>query len=63
MDCPKGSVCTESTHEVKTLAKALEWYSGCKETDLPITVNTLRGEGGRMLVSISSQNKLIHKRG
>lgn len=63
MECPRGSTCTESTHEVKTIDKALEWFDQCHESDLPITINTFKSSNGRMRVKIYSKNQLIYKRG
>ena len=39
MMCPCGETTVERQHEVKTLAKAREWFSGVEKTDLPILVN------------------------
>lgn len=64
MECPKGSTCTESSHEVKTLDKALEWYPGCDETDLPIRIEQRKGAGGRIFARIYNvNNHIIYKRG
>ena len=63
MECPKGSICTESTHEVKTLAKALEWFPSCLESHLPLTINTYKAHDGRLQINIYSKGRLIHKRG
>lgn len=64
MECPRGSSCTESEHEVKTIAKAQEWFEGAQESDLPIKVNQVKAANGRLAISIySNYGKLIHKRG
>lgn len=64
MECPRGSICTESTHTVKTLDKALEWCPPVKDCHLPITVSINKAQGGRMLIKVySHDNLLIHKRG
>lgn len=64
MECPRGSVCSESTHEVKTLDKALEWYPSALAIHLPITVNTHKAQGGRLLIKVYSiDGLLLHKRG
>jgi len=61
---PRGGELTESTHEVKTLAKALEWMPRVKHGDLPITITQHKTRGGRVGIRIySSDNKLIHSRG
>jgi len=64
MICPKGSLCSESTHEVKTLSVAQQWFNDVIESQLPITVNTFNGEGGRLRISVfDCDNNLIHRRG
>ena len=39
MMCPCGELTKECQHEVKTLAKAREWFGGVGKSDLPILVN------------------------
>ena len=64
MLCPRGSLCTESEHEVKTLAKARDWYEGVVEADLPITVQQFKAANGRRLLKIyNRENRKIHQRG
>ena len=64
MECPKGLPCVESTHSVKTLAKAAEWYPAISASDMPIRIEQRIGEGGRVLAKIySCSGQLIHKRG
>lgn len=48
MQCPKGGQLTESSHTVKTLAKAKDWYDGVSEKDLPITVEKKTTTDGRI---------------
>ena len=64
MICPKGSECTETTHEVKTMAGAREWFDNVNESDLPIIVNQVKSTDGRLMIKIYSKDKqLIHSRG
>jgi len=64
MICPRGSICTESTHEVKTMGAAINWFAGVKECDLPITVNVHKSSNGRVMFYVrNSSNNLIYKKG
>ena len=64
MNCPRGSICTESTHQVKTLTAAKEWFNNINQSQLPATINTFTASGGRLMVSVfDCNNNLIHKRG
>lgn len=64
MICQKGSECSETTHEVKTMAAAIEWFTGVTEDDLPITVNQIKSIEGRLMIKVYSNDKrLIHRRG
>ena len=64
MECPRGSICTEGEHKVKTLTKAREWYEGAVEADLPITVQKFEANNGRMMVKIyNKENRKIYQRG
>lgn len=64
MECQRGSICTESTHEVKTMQKAQEWYQDVKESDLPITVYSSASSNGRLYARIYGvKGNLIHVRG
>ena len=64
MICPRGSICTESTHEVKTLSAAKEWLDGISDAQQPIKVNVHTASGGRNVVKIfDCNNDLIFKRG
>lgn len=64
MICPKGSECTETTHDVKTIAVAREWFDGVNVSDLPITVNQVKSSNGRLMLKIYSKDKqLIYSRG
>lgn len=54
MECPRGSMCTESSHEVKTLDKAREWCSHVEEHHLPITVYSSTSANGRLHARIYS---------
>jgi len=64
MESPRGAVCTESTHEVKTLSKGQEWCGITTEADLPIRIEQRRDVGGRLMVRIyNKDNQLMEKRG
>ena len=64
MDCPRGSVCTETEHEVKTLRKAQEWLPGCDEGMLPIIVNQVISSNGRQVITIYDKHgEVMSKRG
>ena len=64
MECPKGSSCKESEHIVKTMKMALEWLPRATKDMLPIRVNQLTAENGRVQISIWDKNGvLIHMRG
>ena len=64
MECPKGSECKESSHEVKTAKKATEWFDGANESDLPLTVRQVTSADGRVMIKVYDRNKkLIHQRG
>ena len=64
MECPKGGLISETEHQVKTIAKAVEWFAGAKESDLPIKIRQFTAKGGRCMIKVSDKNgKLIHQRG
>ncbi len=63
MQCPRGSSCTETNHDIKTLKAAQEWFSEVTEDQLPITVNQVRAANGRLRVMVYSAGKLINERG
>ena len=64
MECPNGSMITETEHQVKTIMKAREWFSQVKESDLPIKVRQFTAKGGRCMIKVSDKNgKLLHTRG
>jgi len=63
VDNPRGGTCTESIHPVKTLAKAIEWYEDCVESDLPIKIYQ-QDAGGRLRVKIyNNAGDLLRSRG
>ena len=63
VDNPKGGPVVESTHTVKTLSKAQEWYSDCQESDLPIKVFK-QDASTRLRVRVYDNNdKLISSKG
>lgn len=64
MECPKGSMCTESNHEVKGLATAMEWWPSVTESDLPIRVKQLTAANGRVHIEVRDKSgRLRHMRG
>ena len=64
MECPRGSSCTESTHEVKTLAKAQEWCSKADESDLPLQIEQRKSSDGRVMIKVyNCKGTLIESRG
>jgi len=64
MECPNGSECKESSHQVKTMNKAIEWFTGVKENDLPIVISQAKALNGRIRVLIYNANdELIYKKG
>ena len=64
MECPRGSETTDTTHEVKTLSKAKEWFAGALEEHLPLCINQQIATGGRRRISVfSASGELLHRRG
>lgn len=64
MICPKGSECTESTHEVKTIDTALQWFGGCRQEDLPVLITQTTAIDGRVKIQVTSKSgQVIHRRG
>lgn len=64
MECPRGSTCIESSHEVKTLAKAVEWCESATNDDLPIRIEQRKSADGRLMVNIySDTGQLMERRG
>ncbi len=65
MLCPCGSETRNQQHEVRTKAKALEWFAEVKDGELPILVNQDKCPGcGRLAYSVytSSRHK-VYERG
>ena len=56
MESPRGGTCTESTHKVKTLDTAQEWFSGATDGDLPMTVLQWKTSDGRICAIFSNSN-------
>ena len=65
MDDNKGGYCQESTHEVKTLQKAMEWTGELVERDkLPLRIEQRKTKHGRLYIRIyDCCGKLIKTRG
>ena len=64
MECSRGSMCIDSTHEVTTFKKAFEWYSLVSLWDLPITVHQQKASNGRRLVKVyNNHGDLLEQRG
>jgi len=64
MICPRGSLVSEKSHKVSTLAKAVEWWPYVQESHLPVTVTQYEAKGGRLRIEMyDKNNKMIHARG
>ncbi len=64
MECPRGSMCKESTHQVITIKTALEWFSGAKVEDLPLTVQQQTAANGRIHAKVfGNDGELLYTRG
>ena len=64
MECPRGSLVTETTHQVKKINTAREWYSEVNDKDLPISVTQYTALNGRCVIKIrDKENNIIHQRG
>ena len=64
MMCDKGSTCKELSHEVLTLDGALSWHKSITVEMLPITINQLTANNGRVLITIfDNSGNLVHTRG
>ena len=64
MECPRGSVCKETEHTVKTLKMAKEWLKWVDESMLPIKVNQLTAADGRVQITIRDKTgTIVHMRG
>ena len=64
MECPRGSSTTYTEHQVKTLAKAKEWWVGTSEEDLPVAIHKTITSNGRLSLFVTRwDNKIIHRRG
>ena len=60
MQCKCGGTMSESTHEVKTLKKAIEWCKDAKESDLPLTINQNKCGGcGRLHFQVANNEYSI----
>lgn len=58
MNCKCGGSTTGSVHEVKTLKVAKEWLEDCRESDLPIRVDSDKCRScGRRHTVITKNNK------
>ena len=63
VDNPKGGTVIESTHIVKTISKAREWYSQCVDSELPIKINQ-QDASGRLRVRVYDNNdKMVSSKG
>ena len=58
VDNPKGGMCTESFHPVKTLAKAREWHEDCDESQMPIKIYQ-QNAGTRLRVRVYDNNGTV----
>ena len=61
---PRGGMISESSHTVKTLDAAREWFANAKESDLPIEVTQSTTGNGRVFIRIkNNKGQSIYKRG
>lgn len=65
MECPRGSVITESEHKITTLSAAKDWARReVFKTELPLTVVQQKARNGRIAVQIfANDGRLIARRG
>lgn len=64
LDDPRGGQVSEMSHEVRSLAKAREWYVGAIPSQLPLRIEQAKTSGGRMHVEIyAASGKLLETRG
>jgi len=57
-------MCTESTHEVTTIKKAVEWWPDAHEDDLPIKVHQYTASNGRLTYKIfNSRGEQVYGKG
>ena len=65
MECPRGSITTETNHKVTTLKGASEWVNvELSKSDLPLTVIQHKAKNGRIMIQIfNCDGKLLEKRG
>lgn len=56
MQCKCGGIMSESTHEVKTLKKAIEWGKNVKESELPLKIHQNKCEGCGRLSYLAENN-------
>jgi hypothetical protein len=57
MQCKCGAETSYQQHEVKTMAKASEWFAEVKESQLPIIVGQDKCPGcGRIAYGITSES-------
>ena len=63
MQCQCGNTMSESTHEIKTLAKAREWASDATNDDLPLKIhqNKCSACGRLNHKAESNKNVIINK--
>tara|TARA_R110001606_G_C15105556_1_gene620255 strand:- start:44 stop:316 length:273 start_codon:yes stop_codon:yes gene_type:complete len=63
VDNPKGGTVVESTHSVKTINKAREWYSQCVESELPIKINQQDADGRLRVRVYDNNDKMVSSKG
>ena len=52
-----------TTYEIKTLRKALEYYPSAKCDDLPLTIDYIKSECGRVRYKVLVDNKIVYVKG
>lgn len=63
MDSPRGHETTTSTHVVKTLSQAKEWYDGTVPSDLPVTIWQDKAGTRIRITVLNNKKEIIHRRG
>ena len=63
MDDPRGGVCSEQEHWVKTFEKAKEWFPYVEERDLPIKIVQYKSSDGRTRLQVYNHRGLIYHKG
>ena len=64
LEDPRGGQLSEQSHQVKTLAKAREWYERAVPSQLPLTVEQLKTRDGRVHLRVfAASGQCLMERG